>query len=325
MAKLDLATHFSLILQVLNGMERGDRISIEQLAADIGHDPEQLREDLERAQFTGVPPFGGGNTVDIIVEEEDGEWYVEVMADLPAITDPLRLSDEQTSAVVLALMMSGYEISGDLVNRLIESSSSGWNAELFDRILAVTATPHDPLVYQTVGQALQQQVQVEIEYENYAGDASVRTVEPLSIFLERTYWYLKAWCTKADSLRTFRMDRIRSARLREDLPVEHSRDDLAARLGQRSVEQQSFDAEDMRVAHLRFDEPRLFVADEWHLAESVRMRTDGKLDVRLPLVNNEWVARRVLGFGGAVEVVDPADLRDTVRSLAAEIRELHGS
>ena len=320
MARLDLATQFSLILQVLNGMERGDRISISELAAGIGYDARRLKDDLTRAQFTGVPPFGGGDTVDIIVEEDGGEWYVEVMADLPAINAPLRLSDEQTSAVVLALMMSGYEISSDLVNRLLESSSSGWNTTLFDRILAVTAAAHDPQVYQTVGHALQQRVQVEIEHRSISGEVTQRTVEPVSIFLERTFWYLKAWCTKSEDLRTFRMDRIVSARIREDLPVTHTREWLSDALGKASVEQESFDAAAVRTAHLRFDDPSLFVRDEWHLAESVRKRTDGKLDVRLPLVRNEWVANRVLGFGGAVEVIDPADLRETVLELAQELR-----
>ncbi|MDM4140419.1 MULTISPECIES: WYL domain-containing protein [Mycobacterium] len=58
--------------------------------------------------------------------------------------------------------------------------------------------------------ALRHRRVLRVEYGDTNGAVSVREVEPVG-FLGGQSWYLVAWCRLREEMRTFRMDRIRSA------------------------------------------------------------------------------------------------------------------
>ena len=47
-------------------------------------------------------------------------------------------------------------------------------------------------------------------YTQGRGELSERNVEPLRLQRLKQHWYIVAWCRKADDLRSFRLDRIKS-------------------------------------------------------------------------------------------------------------------
>ena len=50
--------------------------------------------------------------------------------------------------------------------------------------------------------------EITIRYVNGTGQASVRTIRPVACFPVGQYTYLRAHCSKAGEVRTFRLDRI---------------------------------------------------------------------------------------------------------------------
>ena len=53
---------------------------------------------------------------------------------------------------------------------------------------------------------------------------------------------------------------------------------------------------------------------EWHPTQQFRTLRDGRLEMRLRAGGTLEIARWILGWGDAVEVVGPATLRDRVRA-----------
>ena len=58
---------------------------------------------------------------------------------------------------------------------------------------------------------------------------------------------------------------------------------------------------------------------EWHEAQDVSVGKDGSLRLRFPVSGFGEVAREILKYGAAVEVLEPKELRDAIRE---EIRKM---
>lgn len=77
-----------------------------------------------------------------------------------------------------------------------------------------------------IDEAIRRRVAIHIDYENRAGEASTRYVEPLAIARTCGEWYVLAWCRKRAAGRWFRFDRIREARLTRQAAVHRDLDQL---------------------------------------------------------------------------------------------------
>ncbi|SFU16106.1 Predicted DNA-binding transcriptional regulator YafY, contains an HTH and WYL domains [Pseudovibrio denitrificans] len=56
---------------------------------------------------------------------------------------------------------------------------------------------------------------IQIEYSDQNGNLSQRTIEPHYLFLSYPVWYIMAWDHLRNAVRTFRLDRIKSAQMLE--------------------------------------------------------------------------------------------------------------
>lgn len=66
--------------------------------------------------------------------------------------------------------------------------------------------------------AIASSIPVEIKYTDRRGEGSSRVVHAYDIFESHGDPAIHAWCLQAQAYRTFKLDRIKSAFLREDLP-----------------------------------------------------------------------------------------------------------
>ena len=151
---------------------------------------------------------------------------------------------------------------------------------------------------------------MHLGYYAYGRDRSTeRVVEPWQLFAEGGQWYLAGWCHQAGGERLFRVDRMRSARLREvtfDPPAE------AAAPG---------------VYHPAPDDPRIVLELAPRRAgcssstpRGGQVLPDGWTRVRLPVSAVPWLERLVVRLGPAVRVGRPLEVD---RSAPARARPLH--
>jgi predicted DNA-binding transcriptional regulator YafY len=148
---------------------------------------------------------------------------------------------------------------------------------------------------------------VEIEYLKDGDDGpTLRQVEPYTIERELPVWRVHTWDLSVDGARTFRLDRMRSARL-TDTSFE---------------ERDGFDPtylHNPRVARLLHSP----TVARWKLERGARALTDGSAIAEVAYKTEDWLLSEVLADRGETIVLEPQRVRDVVAKRARRLqREL---
>jgi predicted DNA-binding transcriptional regulator YafY len=172
----------------------------------------------------------------------------------------------------------------------------------------------DTTIFRRTVDALFADRAIAITYHSpHGARSSTRTIRPLHLMHYMGSWYLLAWCGKRRDLRDFSLARIMSIRpvdetipLPADLPP--IRDYTRRHFGIMQGE---------RTAHvtLRFT-PQLspLIAEQiWHPEQQSTTATDGSLLLSFPVADFRELTRVILSHGSGVEVVEPEELKMTVR------------
>jgi predicted DNA-binding transcriptional regulator YafY len=182
-----------------------------QLAERFEVSVRTIERDILALQESGVPIWatpgpGGGYAAD------------------PAMTlPPLNLSAQEATAIAVALAASGpIPFAGaarTALHKLVVAMSAASRndaRELVGRIHLLRqrgeldATP----VVRAVEDAVAERRVLELDYTDRTGQRTERRlVEPYGLAGAEHHWYLMAWCRLRDGGRTFRLDRIRAARV----------------------------------------------------------------------------------------------------------------
>jgi len=294
------------VIALLGQLAPDTRISIADLAAEVGASQAQLAADLETLAMCGVAPYDPGDLMPLLIE--DG--MVEVWGELPAVRGPVRLSAAEARALAAALQAAGIGAGDPLAERLLDAAASGgFDAADLERTVRAASSAHETEVFESLAQALDSSSVVTLAYvRGGSEEATCRDVEPLALFAERGAWYLTGWCRKVGAWRTFRVDRIREATVSGDSfdPSVHG----APALGS------AFDTAGLPCARLRFAPGEVFSDREWPGAHVLHTDEDGATIVDVPFGGTDWIARRVVARLGTVVVLEPSGLRQAVRELA---------
>ena len=297
----------ALLAQLLAacGEDRSAVLDAAELAARFSIPLEELQDHLSLLNLVN---FGGGCYAVYAVHDGDvvrvdKELYGDVFRRPPKLT-PL-----EARAIRLAIEYVGPTIAAEAhtplarVRRKLE--------ETFGRFdLAATPEPHDASDEETLVKVLSQAAEkrkiVEIEYLKEGESPSLRRVEPYTIERELPVWRVHTWDLTVDAARTFRLDRMRSAKLTSD----------------RFEPREGFDPSYLtnpRVARLLHSP----AVARWKLERGARPLTDGSAIAEVPYKTEEWLLSEVLADRGETVVVEPQRLRDLVAKRARRLqREL---
>jgi predicted DNA-binding transcriptional regulator YafY len=144
---------------------------------------------------------------------------------------------------------------------------------------------------------------VEIEYQKEVDEApSARLVEPYSLERQLPNWYVHTWDRTSDGARSFRLDRMRSAKLqREKFEVREGFEPTRLR--------------DARTAKLLYEKD----IARWAIERGARPLADGSAVKDVPVGSEEWLESEVLALRGEAVVLEPEELR---RAVAARAKAL---
>jgi proteasome accessory factor C len=272
---------------------------------------DELLADLNLLFMSGLPPYGPGDLIDVLIE--DGRVWIE-MADYFA--RPVRLTRSEAVALYLqgkALLGTpglpeapalssalakleqrlGEEALGDLAGR-VEAAQAGRpaQAEILER-LTRAASEHE---------------RVEIEHYSQSRDETLaRRIDPEEIFSAIGNWYVVAWDGLTQAERMFRLDRIRTVRGTGERFEPRGLLGAGRPLYTRSEE-------DIPVRLLLGPGAR-WVA-EYYETESVKERKDSYLEVVLPTKQLPWVAKLLVRLAGEARVLHPPELASETREVA---------
>ncbi|MHB9004637.1 MAG: WYL domain-containing protein, partial [Coriobacteriia bacterium] len=107
------------------------------------------------------------------------------------------------------------------------------------------------------------------------------------------------------SLRTFRVDRMREARVLDETIPER----------QLSPAGTAFASSGLPVARVRFHHGETVSDREWPGLRVVSTDPDGVITVEVPYSGTAWIARQVAARLGRAEVLEPTEVREAVLAL----------
>ncbi len=307
MAKTPAAERARRLIAVLGNLRNNEQRPLEELARSVGATPAEFAEDVSTLSMCGLAPYDPSGLVPVMV---DGDTVL-TFGEMPALRGPVRLSATEANALAAALQAAGIAVDDPLVTDLLSSSATSFDPVELESLVRAGAAS-DASVFEQLSQGLQHRLVVEIEYAKPEEPmSSARAVEPLALFAERGVWYVVSWCRSARAVRTFRLDRIRAARATDE--GFQPREDAAL------AKTTAFDPAGLPLARLRFRDAAEYIEREWPGARPASADAAGGAIVEVPFAGQTWITRKVVARLGAVEVLDPPELRASVASLAAEV------
>lgn len=313
------------MLALVPYLQRGQDISLRQLAAQFHVKPAEIVKDLKILWMCGLPGLFGGSLMEIDFEafENDPDGIVR-LENADYLTRPMRLDSTQAAALVVAL-------------RMLRDSSTGEIAAIIDGVLAklekatdeagpsVITTPdpphdsraaHDTQIRSELSAAINSNRQIDIAYYVPSRDEmTTRRVEP-QVLLERDgHSYLDAWCHAAQAQRLFRLDRIDAVTILTDA--------RSRPISEETLDSALFVASDTHTLATIHVTPQGRWAADYYPIESATEAPDGGLDITMRVANQSWLFRTLMGMAPDGYLVAPVGWADDFRAHVKRVLDLY--
>lgn len=287
-----------------------------EVAAVFGVSEDRLRKDLNLLWVCGLPGHGPGDLIDLEFEHD-----TITLLEPAGVTRPLRLTVDEAVALVVALralaQTPGLTERAALDRALVKVEQvAGAAAAPAGRVHV--AVEGEERVLPVVEQALREGRQLHLTYYVPGRDESTeRDVDPMRLLLVDGRPYLEAWCTLAEAVRTFRLDRVVALQVLDapSSPPPVPDRDLSQGLFQASP--------DDELVTLALRPGAEWVAD-YYPCESVDVTDDGTTVVGLRTRDTVWVERLALRLGDRAQVLGPEGLAAAVQARAREALAAYG-
>jgi predicted DNA-binding transcriptional regulator YafY len=288
-----------------------------ELANRLEVSPRTVRRDVERLRELGYPVQA--------TRGAEGGYRLTAGAAMP----PLLLDDEEAVAIAVGLRTSaGQAVAGieEASVRALTKLEQVLPARLRYRVgtlgAATVALPTDqpavdPACLTLLAAAIGNHERVRFAYRNAEGGESRRLVEPHRLVSAGRRWYLLAFDTERADWRLFRVDRVSEpfATGTRVPPRELPERDPAA-----FVTSKMYSLAPTYAAVATLDLP----AAPPHLGGASTPLDDGRCRWESPADTLEWLAFRLLTLGCEVEVHEPPELVDHLRTVAGRARRATG-
>lgn len=295
------------ILTILPWIVENQGCHVDEVCQRFGISREDLITDLELVfVHVGLHPFTPDVLSDISIEDDQitvhlGDYFHR----------PLRLSSIEAMALLTAGSAQAHfgtvdEQGRETLNRALEKLSNVLGAGT-DGTFEVQFGAADQGLLELFRTAADDRHSVQIGYYTYGRDElSERLVDPYRVTSQAGFWYLTAWCHKADAVREFRVDRIYSA-TPTDATFEPPTDVADTAF--------NFDGSPHTV-EITGDKSINWVS-ELYPCDEVEQLNDGRVRIVLPVTATRWLERLLLRLDPTTAVVD-ATTGEDLRPLAAK-------
>ena len=290
------------------GEEKDAVIRAEDLLARFPSIPsEELEEHLSLLNLVN---FGGG-CYTIYTELVDGSVHVDKELWGDTFRLPPRLTPLEARAIRLALEYVGPMIAADAhtpldkVRRKLEETFGQF--ELQQAPEQTVERAEEDLIG-TLARGRDERRVVEIEYQKEVdAQPSTRVVEPYTFERALPHWYVHTWDRTSDGERSFRLDRMRSAKL--------LREKFEPRVG--------FEPTRLRGAR----SARVLYTPEiarYEIERGARKLVGGGAFREIPVGSDEWLESDILSKRGEAIVLGPPELRARIAARARELAKVLG-
>ena len=304
------AAQLRRILAVIPELADDVEHPLADVAAKLGVDPATVLKDLESLARRFDEPGGFVESVQLFLTPDT----VSVISN--HFRRPMRLTVSELRAIELGLAMLRSELPPDersavesARDRLLKTLAKLPGDDALEELhYAESGTGSSAAHLSALRAAFRAHQKVDLDYRK--GDSeeiSSRVVQPYSFVNSSGAWYVVAYCENSEALRIFRLDRIaRVAATPATYEIPDTYRVAEAIQGSRALSPGT--VKEMKVRY----SPRIarWIAER----EDGEHEPDGSFTVTHPLADVGWGVRHVLQYGPEAEVLEPAEVRDTIRT-----------
>ena len=308
------------LVAILLLLQARGQVTAAEVAAELEVSERTARRDLEALGMAGLPIYsrqgrnggwqlaGGGRT------DLSGLTAHEARA-LFLVAGPASATPEVKAALrkLVRALPEGFREAAEAASSAVVVDPVGWDQ--------VGGMRRDPPYLEAVQRAVVEGEQIRIDYVARDRAASSRVVHPLGVAAKGPAWYLVA-ATEA-GLRTFRIDRMTSVEPTGEAVVRPEGFELAEawRLITDEVEQRRAPVQARAMAH-----PHAVGWCRSSMGNRVRIGAagpDGRVELELRGRSPRSLAAELAGFGDLVEVLEPAEVREHLAAIGAELAKVY--
>ena len=283
------------------------------LCAALKVSDQELREDIS---VLNVVNFGAGTYVLYAEIHPDGSIEVDPEPYGDSFARPARLLPVEAKALIAAIDLIGEHIPEGSLTSVREKVVAALGEDPVHEGLQFATPGADNLeIAGVVSSAIATRRMLAFEYYKENEDEfSTRMVEPYALINGREGWYLASFDPARDSVRHFRLDRIKSATVTDERFEARPDVDPAADVDgwPRTGEVPASSRAQVWIS----PERARWAREERHVIAEL---ADGAVIVELGFAGVDWLVRQTLKEAGDAVVLEPAAAREAVRQAAAAI------
>jgi proteasome accessory factor BC len=288
-------------------------LNVRDICAALKLSDLELREDIS---VLNVVNFGAGTYVLYAEILSDGTIEVDPEPYGDSFARPARLLPVEAKALVAAIDLIGEHIPEGSLTSVREKVVHALGEDPAHEGLQFASTGGaDVEVESAVSRAIAGRQLLSFEYYKENEDEfSTRLVEPYALINGREGWYVASFDPSRDSVRHFRLDRIKSATATDEHFEPRPDVDPAADV---DGWPRTGEVPASRRARVWISPERArWAREERHVVDELE---DGAVIVELGFAGVDWLVRETLKEAGDAVVLEPEDARASVRAAAEAV------
>jgi proteasome accessory factor C len=293
---------------------RADRLlDAGELCRALKVSDQELREDIS---VLNVVNFGAGTYVLYAEILPDGSIEVDPEPYGDSFARPARLLPVEAKALIAAIDLIGEHIPEGSLTSVRQKVVGALGEDPVHEGLQFSTPGGDNVeIAGVVSSAIATRRMLTFEYYKENEDEfTSRRVEPYALINGREGWYVASFDPARDSVRHFRLDRIKSASVTDESFEARPDVDPAADVDgwPRTGEVPASSRARVWIS----PERARWAREERHVVSELQ---DGALIVELGFAGADWLVRETLKEAGDAVILEPADAREAVRHAAETI------
>lgn len=279
------------LFSIVNILVSKKTVTAKELADEFDVSIRTIYRDIEILSANGVPVFssqGKGGGISIM----DGYSI-----------DKTLVSDNEQKQILMALESVNATGQVDVKESLVKLGGLFKKNEV--NWLQIDFSPwsqneNDKIIFESIKNSIFNKQKISFLYFNTKGETSNRIVEPYKLVFKANYWYLYGFCTKRNDMRYFKLTRIEELKILDETFIKR----------QLKEEKYTYEESNNNIdIKLKIDGFMGFrVYDEFRRG-TIKMEEDYFI-VNINVPYSDWIYGYLLSFGNAVEVLEPANIRE---------------
>ena len=289
-------------------------VSVTEVARAFGIKKRQVLADLDVLWMCGLPGGLPGDLIEIDMEAVQGEGIIR-LTNAEVLSRPMRFTADEATSLIVALravegLTSGATASAarraaEKLTAIVPSSQAGR--------VGISLASGAPDMREQIATAVEGRSQLRLEYDNASRNETTHpVVDPVAIQVRDGVAYLCGWSLERDAWRSFRLDRIVTARPTGQKSSAHRTPPPVDDWFTQGSGQVTLDLA-----------PQARWVVEYYPTDSVTELPGGALRATFPVGDPSWVSTMVLRLGEGVLHVGPPQAARGAAERAASALELN--